>query len=58
MSAPQKLTDTQVKFAREQIAKRREVLRQAKVYPTVAKLAELLNCTPRYLQKVLAGKVR
>lgn len=58
MSAPQKLTDTQIKFAREQTTKRRDVLRQAKAFPTVAKLAELLNCTPRYLQKVLAGKVR
>lgn len=58
MSGPQKLTDTQITFAREQTRARREALKKAQVYPTVAKLAALLNCTPRYLQKVLAGKVR
>lgn len=58
MSGPQKLTDTQIKFARYQTKARREALKQAQQYPTVAKLAALLKCTPRYLQKVLSGKVR
>ena len=58
MSGTQKLTDTQIKFARDQTKARREALKVAQRYPTVAKLADLLNCTPRYLQKVLAGKVR
>lgn len=58
MSGPQKLTDTQISFAREQTKARREALKAARKYPTVAELAAVLNCTPRYLQKVLAGKVR
>jgi hypothetical protein len=58
MSGPQKLTDEQIKFAREQTHRRRECLKLARMYPTVAELAARLQCTPRYLQKVLAGKVR
>lgn len=58
MSGQQKLSDEQIKFARTQTHMRREALKVARKYPTVAELATLLNCTPRYLQKVLAGKVR
>jgi hypothetical protein len=58
MSGQLKLTDEQIKFARTQTLARREALKAARKYPTVAELAALMNCTPRYLQKVLAGKVR
>lgn len=58
MSGQQKLTDDQIKFAREQTQARRQALKLARAYPTVAELAAKLDCTPRYLQKVIAGKVR
>lgn len=58
MSATPKLTAEQIRFAREQTSARRHALKLARAYPTVAELAALLNCTPRYLQKIIAGKVR
>lgn len=58
MSGPQKLTDEAIRRARETTAARRNALKLARVYPTVAQLAAELGCTPRYLQKVIAGKVR
>lgn len=58
MSGPQKLSDELIEHAREQTRKRREAMKAARLFPTVAELAQKLGCTPRYLQKVLAGKVR
>lgn len=58
MSGQQKLSDEEIKFAREVTELRRAKLKEARQYPTVAELAARMQCTPRYLQKVLAGKVR
>lgn len=58
MSAPLKLTDAQIKLARDVVDKRREAERQVSLYPTIPQLAKQLGCTPRYLQKILAGKAR
>lgn len=58
MSAPIKLTKEQIQSARDIVEKRREAIGRVKVFPTIAKLAAELNCTPRYLQKILARKVR
>lgn len=58
MSGERKLSDAQILFARDEIKARREALKAARKFRTVAELAALLNCTPRYLQKILAGKVR
>jgi uncharacterized protein YdeI (YjbR/CyaY-like superfamily) len=58
MSGQLKLTAEQIVFARTQTEKRREALKAADRFPTVAELAAQMRCTPRYLQKILAGKVR
>lgn len=53
-----KLTDEQIRWARQVGAKRVEALRQARMYPTIAELAEQLGCSERYLRDVLAQRVR
>ena len=58
MSGAQKLSGAMIAFAREVTQKRREAMRVVRMYPTVAELAAKLECTPRYLQKILAGKAR
>lgn len=58
MVAQRKLTDEQIAFARLLIRKRREVMRQARLYPTIEQLAEQLGCTPRYLTEVVSGRAR
>lgn len=58
MSAPLKLTDAQIQFAREVVEKRREALRLARMYPTLGELARQLGCSERYLQKLMAGRKR
>jgi AraC-like DNA-binding protein len=45
-------------MARQVVDLRREAERQVSLYPTMSELAAQLGCTPRYLQKVLAGKAR
>lgn len=56
MSAPLKLNDAQVEFALELAEKRRDALRKAKEFPTLAALAKELGCTERYLQKLIAKR--
>jgi len=58
MSAPLKLTDAQICLARQVIDKRREALRQASLYPTLAALARQLGVSYGYLQKLMAGRAR
>lgn len=58
MSGQQKLTDEQIKYARATTAQRRDAMKAVRMFPTVAELAAKMGCTPRYLQKVLAGKAR
>jgi hypothetical protein len=56
--AHRKLTADQIKWAKEVIAKRRDVLRQLSMYPTLAKLAEHLEVSPRYLSEVVNNRAR
>jgi AraC-like DNA-binding protein len=58
MSAPQRLTDEQIRFARMVVKERREALRRARMYPTLEELADALGCTPRYLTEVVNGRAR
>lgn len=58
MAAPLKLTDDQIRMARQIVEKRREVERQMSLYPTIEQLAEQLGVSHRYLRKVLGGKAR
>ncbi len=58
MSAPKKLTDAQIRWARELMAKRMDMLRQAQMYPTLEKLAEELDVSPRYLREIVNNKAR
>lgn len=58
MSAPVKITEAQIQLAIDVIAKRREALRTARLYPTIAVIAKQIGCTERYLQKLLAGRKR
>lgn len=58
MAAHRKLTDVQIQFARQVMAKRREALRELEMYPTLAELAGQLGVTPRYLSDVVNDKAR
>jgi transcriptional regulator with XRE-family HTH domain len=58
VSAPQKLTDDQIRLARQVIAKRREVLRQLDLYPTMEQLADQMGVSVRYLSEVVNGRAR
>jgi len=58
MSAPQRLTDAQIAFARDIHRKRAEAYRRVRMFPTDEQLAEQLGCSRRYLQKILAGQAR
>lgn len=58
MSAPPKISDELVAFARYTINRRREVQRQLKSMPTLDDLAEELQCSRRWLEKIINNKVR
>lgn len=58
MSAPLKISDELIAFARYTINRRREVQRQLKNMPTLDDLAEELNCSRRWLEKIINNKVR
>lgn len=58
MSAPLKLSDEQVQFVRAIVAKRRDAAKVLREYPTNAQLAEQLDCTERYIEKISNGHAR
>lgn len=58
MSAPRKITDQQLLEASEAITRRREALKAAARYPTLAALATKLNVSPRYLRQALKVRLR
>lgn len=58
MSAPPRVPDEMVRFARQIVAKRRDLARQLKMLPTNAELAAQIGCSERWLVEVLAGRAR
>lgn len=58
MAGKRKVTDEEIQIARQVIAARRDALRKAALYPTLAQMAEKMRITPRYLQQLIAGKAR
>lgn len=58
MPAHRKLTDTQIQWARELAAKRRDIERQLALLPTMAQAADALGCSERYLTELVAGRAR
>lgn len=58
MSARIKLTDEQIDFVRDIVARRRAVRVQLEKIPTLEDLAETLGCTKRYLEKVASNHAR
>lgn len=58
MPAHRKLTEDEIKAARASAAKRREVLEQAKAYPTLAQLAEQFHVSQRYMSEIVNGRAR
>jgi hypothetical protein len=58
MSAPPKVTDAQIAFACQVMEKRREALRVAKLYPTLAQLALQMGVSYGYMQKLVAGRAK
>lgn len=58
MSARPKLTDDQIAFVRYTMNRKREILRQLKLMPTLDDLANELGCSRRYLAAIVTNKVR
>jgi hypothetical protein len=58
MPAHRKLSEDEIRLARDSTAKRREILEQAKAYPTLAQLAEQFHVTPRYMSEIINGRAR
>lgn len=58
MSARPKLTDEQIAFARYVMNRKRELLRQLGMMPTLDDLADELGCSRRYLASIVTNKVR
>lgn len=58
MPAHRKLSEDEIKLARDSTAKRREVLEQAKAYPTLAQLAEQFHVSQRYMSEIINGRAR
>lgn len=58
MPAPRKLTDEQIAWARQVVEKRREAMRQVRMYPSLEELAEQLGCSKRYLLEILKFRAR
>ncbi len=58
MSGRRKLTDDQVAWARHIANRRREVLRQLSLLPTLDSVAEELKCSKRYLESLISNRAR
>jgi len=58
MSAPQKITPDQIRWAREVMAKREDLKRQLELLPTMADIADELQCSERYLSDVIHNRAR
>jgi hypothetical protein len=55
---PTRLRDDQIRWAREVMAKRKEIMRQLEMYPTLEELADELNVSVRYLSEVVNNRAR
>lgn len=58
MSAPQKLTDAQIRIVRDAMAKRRDLQRQIELTPSLEDWAEELGVSSRYLRDVVYNRAR
>jgi hypothetical protein len=58
VSAPQKLTPDQIRWAREIVAKRRDLQRQLDMYPNMQQIAEKLEVSVRYMFEVVNNRAR
>lgn len=58
MSAKLKLTNDQIAFAIEIARQRQEARRRLDMIPTVAQLAQQLQCSERWLYEIIRGKAR
>lgn len=58
MSAPQKLTDDQIRWVRQVMAKRRDLQRQLEMMPTLEEMADELHASSRYLREVVYMRAR
>lgn len=58
MSAPQKLTQDQIRWVRQVMAKRRDLQRQLEMIHTLEMLAQELDVSSRYLREVVYNRAR
>lgn len=58
MSAPRRITDDQIAWAKAQLEKRVEAERVYRMCASLDQIAKALGCAPRYLRKILDGRAR
>lgn len=58
MPAPTRISADKVAWARYIANRRREVIRQLTLLPTLEQVAEELGCSKRYLEALISNKAR
>jgi AraC-like DNA-binding protein len=58
VSAPQKLSDADIRRIRDHMAKRHALQQQLALLPTLEQMADELSVSSRYLREIVHGRAR